>query len=122
MIAYKVVNKKTRKSCTTLIREETEYTLEYLKGKIVEGIPDTLGVICFGKKYQAKAFLNSTFSTVKDRAMILRVKTIGHKEIPKLISGWLSSMELFDFYSSERKGATIPPEGTVCYSKVEVLD
>jgi hypothetical protein len=121
MIVYKVVNKKTRQSCSTLLREKTKYTLWYQKGKIIKKIEGTLGILCFEKKHYAESFINHAFLNNIKRAMILKVKTIGRKKIPKSISAWLSLEEINSFYL-RGKYSSEPPIGTICFDKVKVLD
>ena len=93
----------------------------YNKGTIVKALSHTLGIMVFKARWQAERFISMHLSPPIH--MILRVKTFKRGVVPERISLKISLEYLDIFYKkSSRMAVMSPPNGTICYDKVEVLD
>ena len=114
MIRYKIVN-PNRES----IFAYGKYSLEYQKGDIISKIGGTLGIFTFKRYYQAVNFLNKCYGI---RGLILKVKCFGRGKVPLRIAGTPKVYMLNEFYNGTGVTTRVPPLGTICYDKIEVLE
>ncbi|MCK5611683.1 hypothetical protein KAR91_57965 [Candidatus Pacearchaeota archaeon] len=124
-IRYKVVKKRSR--CSAVVNGNSPYGLKYLPGTTVTAKEETLGIMTFVEKYQAKSFAQhlgwSDYG--REKCMVITVETIGRGKYPKIISSGIQTEHLDSFYfqtDSYWKRETIPPDGTMCYPAVKVLE
>lgn len=121
MVRWKAVKTEDESSCFA----DEEYKKFYPKGAVVEASPDTLGIFVFKNKKSAISFLQSPVgSTLK----IKRVNSIGKGRYPKLpaklgkFKQFYSIRNKKDFFTKDPYNSYYIPNGTLCYSKVLVLD
>lgn len=130
---YKVVHANTERSCSLI--PSSRYSLVYGKGMRVDAVKGTLGVMVFKTRRHAVDFISENDSQgyitgeYKPNWVIKRVVTIGRGHTPKWISKHTDTRGISNFYKPMDKqthsiGAygTIPPNGTMCYPAVYVLD
>lgn len=111
---YKVTT-RDRKSC--MLHWSQDLSRLYLQGSIVEARPGSLGIFIFDTIENARSFANL------DYQIILKVKPIGIQTKPSKIASSHSSENIKDFYYNKSIALTsLPPQGTVCCSAVEVLE
>ena len=122
MNVYKVV---TQDRCSCIIPKGNPYCLQYIKGKTVEGIEGTLGIMCFETEEQAASFMILQHFGRRQNLMIIKVSLIGKITYPEFISKWLYKTEIEKFYKKTHNGISWdllrPPGGTICCDKVKVL-
>jgi len=115
-IRYKVVYKFSRTSTSA----KGSYCIVYHKNTTVKASPNTLGIMVFKRRWQAKQFGESY---IPGHYIIVRVRTFSRGRIPKRISMSTVPYSLNAFYiKSGDMRSMMPPTGTICYDKVEVLD
>lgn len=137
---YKVVRIKQSKEgkiSFTSCYAEGEYKKVYDKDRIVAESPSTFGIMVFDKKHQAESFIQPRDKkiTIQSRPShtlhIKRVLPIGRGKRPSLICSYQQKNDIRLFYSNFfdnnfeklfKSTSTTPPEGTICYPAVEVLD
>jgi hypothetical protein len=146
MIRYKVVTKIRRQSTNTYVCYGTsddkcsKYALRYLKGKIVNALPNTMGIMVFKDRRCAAQFLLFLQGNIgnEDQLKIVRVRPIGKKSIPKRIARCCSDSGIDNWYNRQRIPLALEdvfkdmsleaapnvdaPYGTECYEAVEVLE
>ena len=114
MIRYKVT-RMDRTSC--LINRRSCFSQKYLKGKMVTADPQTPGIFTFETKKHAQAFMPLM------EQLILKVQPIGKGTRPSHISRDLCQRGLMRFFKALASKLTMwPPNGTICYPAVKVLD
>lgn len=97
-----------------------KYCREYPKGATVKALPNTLGLMTFKTKCQARQFQGQV--DIPD-TVIIRVKSIGKGKRPSSISIFGGAASFLDaFYSGDGIVTRFIPSGTICYPAVEVLD
>lgn len=107
---YKVVT-YNRSSMTTL---DSKFILKYNRNTIVEAV-GTLGIFVFDTRRRAESFLTSG-------RMIITVRPIGRKKEVKKIAAPFEH-NLSRFYLKDKSLPLVsPPDGTLIYNKVLVLD
>jgi len=111
LIRYKVIKHRRSSGCDYL---PTKYVLEYSYGTTVMGLEGTLGVFCFKTKKDAKRFCD-----LNDQ--IIKVRPIGRGKVPNYISSSCFNVEHF-YEKSNHYHQKHPPQGTICYPAVEVLE
>ena len=131
MIRYKVVSSKDNRSSCSLAPDGNEYIKYYRKGETVKANKGTLGIFVFKTKKQANNFIKNRRDN-EGSYFILKVKSIGKGESPKFVCGcplllmliWDTSKYLNQFYKYGEKSnlQMKPPEGTICYPAVKVLE
>ena len=129
MIRYKVVRTEDRSSC--LLQKDCKYRKIYQKGKTVRATTGTLGIFCFKTKENAKDFIDILGFWESAGFSIIKVETAGKGKVPKficLVSIGYNTEDLFnDFYKHSKLDMSMffreePPDGTICYPAVKVLD
>ena len=121
MIRWKIVKKYERGSC--YLPKNCKYFKTYKKGIIVKATRGTLGIFVFKTKKFAEDFIIDYLAS-NSQFQILKVKSIGKGRSPKLIANFiflLASQDINMFYE-EGILAIPPPDGTICYPAVKVLD
>lgn len=133
-IRYKVVRKAKSTGYVSVLAQE-EFMLLYVKGKITNAAPGSMGVLCFKRRDQAQAFMNiqGYNCCLRSPASILRVEGIGRGKVPHYFQsnftarhirlaiedlaehGW---NRLFNIYLLSKPTHL----GTICYNSVRVLD
>lgn len=123
MIRWKVIVSKNRSSCSII--KYCKYQNVYKKGKIVKAKRGTLGIFCFKTKTDAINFIHGDeeggfFS-------IIKVEPVGKGKKPKLIASIYPFLGVHvtidDFYRHPKAiFSQKPPEGTICYPAVKVLE
>lgn len=92
---------------------------KYRKHEIVAAVPGTLGIMTFKSLKEAKVFMIPRSHRC---AEIVAVEPIGRGKTPKKIS-FVPPFDMEDFYAKDPKaGWTPPPDGTICYPAVMVLE
>ena len=138
MIRYKVVEKKNRLSTNAgLYIENYGKKIDrrrlinrfiasvYKKGTVVNAYPGSPGIFTFKTKKDAENFIRVT-SEFEENFMILRIRPIGKGKTPaKIVAGAVNSIAELRLYLKKQDfyiELAIPPDGTICYPSVEVLD
>lgn len=122
---YKVVN-KSEGSC--VVDPDSSFYLNYSKGTNVKALKGSLGVMLFQNRRLATAFLDKCQKFTKNKYSIKRVVPLGEPTFPKEVSGRVNQHSLVGFNrrltQEQCFGAygSKPPEGTVCYPEVFVVD
>lgn len=114
-IRWKVVT-NDRKSITKYCLPEMACRT-YIKGQIVESVPNSLGIFVFKRKYQAEKIMNKMRNVI-----LLKVEAIGKgKQITNIVSVIHGLNELT--ITNPKEYATIKNqwEGTMGYDKIKVL-
>lgn len=121
------------------------FKINYSKGKTVRAKKNTVGIMCFKRRHQAEAWMNgpTLYSEISDFE-IIRVQPVGRGKTPKTFSGHYGThvllllrklikrfgveegykqlltgrYDVLDMYVRYME----PPEGTICYPAVKVLD
>lgn len=103
-----------------------KYRINYSKGSTVSGIQGTFGIMCFKTRGDAERW---TEGRLFAGLQIIRVIPIGRGKVPKYICEQYGCENLDTFYrtcksrnSKYFKGCTNPPQGTICYQSVKVVD
>lgn len=118
---YKVVTKFTNRSAVVI--GNSKYSLIYIQNTIVKAVNGTLGIMTFKTRKNAQTFMDH-YLAIDMRRIIKRVIPIGRGSTPTLIAGGYMSRELDAFYKKNNQTSfpMSPPEGTICYPAVEVID
>lgn len=123
-IRYKVVKKKSRISA--VVNGNSIYALKYIKDTEVFAKPETLGVMTFTTRTAAEDFAWSFEGIWSDtvKMIVIRVQSIGKGSAPHYISREVRSYGLECFYSGEEYfwSESSPPDNTMCYPGVKVLE
>ena len=115
-IYYKVVDKNRRS-----IYARGKYSFVYKKGAIVVAPPWSLGIFCFVDRIDACNFMG----VLPDNPCIKRVEArqADKVETPDIICIGITEELLDRFYKKGPKYEEYkPPNGTVCFRKIKVLD
>ena len=112
MICYKVVD--DRKSCGVSYKEE--YSLTYTKDSVVSAVLGSLGIFCFKTKEDAEFYI------IEDppRISIIQVEGIGEPTYPEEIGD--VTMQSVKSYYDRKDHTMVPPQGTICFPSVRVLE
>jgi len=121
---YKVVN-AAGGSCVVL--PGSKFYLKYKKGTHVKAPKGSLGIMLFGNRRDAVAFLSVSGDPHSAKRLIKRVTPIGKPVFPKEVVWAIcnSNLEKFNRYKAGGPELVLqgrPPEGTVCYPEVIVVD
>lgn len=113
---------------------EGRYQRAYENNEIVEAEPGSLGIMVFEKRNQATEFITN-HDLFPHSLLIKHVLPIGKGKKPPLISKLMNQEGLHEFYYRyahfKKEWITVPlkttplntpPEGTMCYPAVRVLD
>jgi len=131
MIRWKVVRRDGRYSACI---DDLRYQLQYPKGAVVTALPHTIGIATFKRNCDAVEFMQSLDRVQWGRQAnfrILRVQTIGRGMRPRSLSYRIDAHSLGIFYHGSEGGESPrldtywgvpPPQGTMCYKQVKVLD
>lgn len=132
---FKVVRKGELASNYVSCFAEGRYQRTYNNDEIVEAEPGSLGIMVFGKRSQAKKFVESRMSFMRNLLHIKHVLPIGNGKRPPFVSRRTHQENIHEFYQRyahfKREWITVPlknsplntpPEGTICYPAVKVLD
>jgi len=115
-IYYKVVDKNRRS-----IYARGKYSFVYKKGAIVVAPPWSLGIFCFDTRNNAKNFL--IFTRRQGKIKRVEARQADKVETPDIICIGITEELLDRFYKKGPKLAEYkPPNGTVCFRKIKVLD
>jgi len=117
IIRYKIVCKDR-----TSLFTDPPYKFKYIKGKIITAKDETFGIFTFKTLIDVEKF--SSFS-LKTNISVLKVRPIGRGKVPKLISRYITSRKISNFYKDSYPSLfniMSPPQGTICYKSVEVLE
>ena len=136
---YKVTNIN---SCS--IYSKGKYNLHYTKGKTVEAVSGSLGIMVFDSMSNVHSFLKYQILTdsklkesIHQRVLVYKVIGIGKKPTPEYISSYITEDKINEYYinknnknltvlrsqvnlSTKQFTPTLP--GTVCFKKVQVID
>lgn len=124
-VRYKVIKRRTRKSA--LINGNSRFSLTYEKGRDVFAREDTLGVFVFTNRKSAEDWLwNFDIDHEEEELILVRVIPIGRGKTPNSIASGVRTENLEYFYKDEEEGYwtlfNTPPDQTLCYPGVHVLD
>ena len=123
-IRFKVV--KIRNRTSAVVNGNSAYGLKYLLGTKVHAKEGTLGIMTFKRKSQAERFAehldfpSSWYCTPK--YIVITVNGIGRGKYPERICTSVNTDNLDWFYRDGDHFCSNPPDGTMCYSSVEVLE
>jgi hypothetical protein len=122
---YKVVKRKTRMSA--VINGHSIYALKYLPDTKVIAKEGTLGVMTFKTRNAAEDWAYSMnyhqYSPYdSDALIVIMVETIGKGKIPEAICNKIDTSSLKQFYKYAYGNGYSPPNNTVCYPGVLVLE
>lgn len=132
-IRYKVVKRKTRMSA--LINGHSQYALRYLPGSIVVALPETVGIMTFRTKSAAIEWAKEMRlkhwpyvypiqeSNYREHFKIIKVEPLSRGRKSLLIASNIDSKSINSFYNdSAYYNSITPPENTICYQSVKVLE
>jgi len=117
MIAYKVVQEGKRIS-RVIGHSRSIFVLKYKKGETVQAPEGTAGIFCFKRKKDAEDWAFGTMSRFGEYE-IIKVKGKGKPCYPEYILPH-SYTRKFRFW--KKYGVYYPPQGTVCFPAVKVLE
>lgn len=119
---YKVVKKNTRCSC--IINGNSKYGLKYLPGQETHALPETLGIMTFRSKDAALMWAVGIYTL--DNFKVIEVIPMGKGTVPIFVA---NSKRIDMFYENRKKYLKrhlrpylLPPDGTICYPAVYVVD
>jgi len=117
-IKYKVVKANSRYSC--MVHGSSLYGLKYDIDTEVHARPETLGVMCFRTYTDAYRLIHQHYY-YRDHCIVIKVIPMGRGKIPHVLG---SPQRLKDFYSGVEWNPRrlIPPDGTICYPAVYVIN
>jgi hypothetical protein len=115
-IRFKVVKHRTRYSC--VVHGSSKYGLKYDPKTEVHALPETLGVICFTTYKKAYNFIRQHWY-YGENCMIIKVIPMGKGSTPQDMG---PPSRLHDFYTHGAVSHMTPPDGTICYPAVYVVD
>ena len=115
-IRFKVIKAGSRYSC--MVHGANKYALKYDPETEVHARPETLGVMCFDTYKNAKRLIHQ-HHYYRENCMIVKVIPLGRGSSPRLIG---SPQRLDDYYEKDDWYHLIPPDGTICYPAVYVVD
>ncbi len=119
---WKVVKKSNRNSI--IIDNRSPYCLTYLPDTIVTAPQGTIGIMTFETKHQAESWWGTRY----DNYLIIKVIPMGRGRRPERISIEVVTRMLRRFYNKDEDKFSYgvptmsPPEGTLCYPAVQVID
>lgn len=114
---FKVVKAASRYSC--MVHGSTKYALKYDPETAVYALPETLGVMCFDTYKNAYKLIRQHWY-YGENCMIIKVIPMGRGRRPKSIG---SPTRLKEYYEEDHwYRSLIPPDGTICYPAVYVVD
>lgn len=126
---FKVVKVKSRISA--MINGNSSFALRYLRGTDVWAREDTIGIMVFKTITDADHFAwswskDNWWSGACKELRILRVLPYGKGLYPSLISAHVDAEYLRNYYHYEQDRDYVdvnsPPDGTMCYKGVHVVD
>lgn len=113
---FKVVNEKEK---SFIIKSYSSFSLKYKKGTNVFTVPGTLGIMVFKTRKSAERWRKAFY---RGSSKIKRVIPIGRGKTPELIAQGILTKDLKNFYDGNAGLTGKPPEGTICYPGVFVVD
>lgn len=121
-IRYKVVKKKSR--CSAVVNGKSSYGLKYLPRTTVFAKEGTLGIMTFETLHQAANFAQHLNFSHANSYIIIAVVGIGRGNYPMQICQSAITTDLNSFYFPDSfwSRQTNPPDGTLCYKSVKVLE
>ena len=125
---FKVVDKETRRGTNfaiskfwAFIYNPSVYINTYERDTVVRAKEGSLGIFTFKTKKAAREFIER-YGSLK-HITILRVKPIGKGKTPtEIVLGGSVLNSILDFYSGKFCKKVPPPQGTICYPAVKVLN
>jgi hypothetical protein len=115
-----------------MINGQSSYALKYLKDTIVTARPGTLGIMTFTTSREAHSWAWAMESNIYDNwtsmfgynLMVIKVEGIGRGQHPTFIASGVSADEIRSFYNKESDSynSFTPPDDTMCYDQVRVLE
>jgi len=125
---FKVIKKKSRGSA--IVNGNSVFALKYLPGTDVWAKPNTLGIMVFKNITSAENFAASWnrqyyWDDSSYRFIVIRVLPYGKGSIPQTICSEIDSRSLHSYYGRyghEWYGHGLPPDNTICYKGVHVID
>lgn len=116
-IRFKVVKASSRYSC--MVHGASKYALKYDPETEVHARPETLGVMCFDTYKSAKRLIHTHYY-YRENCMIVKVIPMGRGSSPLTMG---SPSQLVRYYEHDDwYRSLIPPDGTICYPAVYVVD
>ena len=122
---WKIVDQNRRSIHPT---KNSKYSKKYIKGKIVKSQPGSFGLFCFKHKHQAVTFLN-LFSDYENYKIIKVLPLIKGKTQNRVFLTKNLKRSYDQYFKMKNKiysncGVFLggPPEGTICYDKIKVLE
>jgi len=118
---WKIIKKHTRSSA--VLSPYSRYAIKYPKGEIVKAPADSLGIFCFKTQKRAKEFIRPH---AHKNYLFIKVEPIGRGVSPKKINTLYFRLDLqgqlIPGWTLSKNNTENPPEGTICYPAVKVLE
>lgn len=135
---YKVVEKQTRHCSNWTLykthpkqdnraykyrKNHPEWFPRYFKGRIVKEVPGSIGILCFEFKVNALNFIRS-YSSSNINWLTIQVKGINKREKVQFLISGCGCFPMFLTLGNigNQHNTTVPPQGTVAYREVLVLE
>jgi hypothetical protein len=102
-----------------------EYFPRYRKGTKVEAVPGSVGILCFGSRKDAQRFIEYYWDQylIKSPVKIVKVKGFSKITTPfRLASGCSDLGRIRNLSRKEAVLSVNPPNGTIAFKAVEVLE
>lgn len=116
-VRYKVVKKRTRYSCS--LNGNSSYALQYEKKTEVHARPETIGVMCFKTYIDAEDFVQGHWWW-RENCKIIAVIPMGKGHYEETVG---PPRRLKEYYIGALTCYELtPPDGTICYPAVYVVD
>jgi len=136
-IRYKVVHVVGEDRFSALA--EGRFCIRYSNGRVVKAVENTIGIMCFKTRNDAEDWMDWVydFTGTWGHYEIIRVKPKGRGFVPKYFSGRYGEDNLMYLqeciekygiakgcrrYILEYGMSHSPPDGSICYQEIEVLD
>jgi len=118
---YENKSKLTRKKFLRKYPEMQQYLPRYLKGTIINSVPDSPGIMTFISIDAAWNFKTVNRNSL-DRTIIIKVRGIHAKITSMILSSAGSYPERLCSYNNSKYDYRQPPLGTKFFESVEVLE
>ena len=120
-IKYKVVTYDYKS--VAVLSTDAAYRITYTDTGVITAPRGTLGIFCFNSIHDVRMWTKSCNYWTVHIPKLLRVLPIGPGRTPKYIADIFMNVSLSTFYDKNYEHSFFgPPEGTICYPAVIVLD
>ena len=119
---FKVIKSRSRYSA--VVNGKSQYSLKYEPGTEVYALPETMGIMCFTSHKKADKWIRTHYY-YWGNCRIIEVIPMGKGRIPEVIASpqklalWYNNR---DHYRTFNHSLLTPPDGTICYPAVYVVN